>query len=323
MLSLAVAQPFGGSHRMNHSLTMMGFLFAIMVLINDASAAKTSAGAVQKSETLAAKPPAQKATPAKAYKKSSYRDPKTIDRINSPRKSSNKIQVVVTKTKSGDMVMLLEKANGSSPFVFLTMNYLKQHKEFMQNHLNINFIFNRCDQDNPHAYKTEIVTNEKGENERHWNVLVHIVAGGDEAMNTSANRRRWAETFVAFFNHPANQAKYSYPLEAHFTGDLTPQNENESPEFSHYLTIRDTMTVMRVVLNETGDANDRDHLDGMASVRTCLGNEAAMRDFYKPTHLEQARAFYVGHVNGEGNNQEEPEAEDEFADLPRYNYDRA
>lgn len=302
--------------KVRQTWSLLPVLFLLALLVNGSSAAGTGSRTTRASaaapEAEQGKPAAHK-SPSKTYKKT-----KVVKKDNgvntSPFKASNNVLVYVAKTKSGDMVMYLEKANDTAPFVYLTVNYMKQHMPFTRETLNIHHVMERADPSDPQRYRTQVVTSGNGTNERRWQVFVHIYASGQEGLNTAENRRRWAETFVSFFNHPANQSKYSYPSEARFAGDVTPQDETNAPELSTYLTIRDTMIILQDVLRGAEDGND-----DKASVRTCLENDAAMRDYYKPEHLDPARAYFARYAQA-GGNDEEPDPAQEFEGLSAFTY---
>lgn len=213
----------------------------------------------------------------------------------SPIDSVPDILVFVAKTKSGEMVMYLEKADNSAPFVYSTIGYMKRHMAFTRNHLNIHHVMERADPNDPRKYRTQFIRSSNRTRDRRWAVLVHVFPRGKKSANTATNRRRWAETFVSFFNHPNNQSRYTHPLEARFVGDVTPQDSINAPELSTYLTIRDTMLVLREVLYDTEDTvlQEYHNYDGKATIRTCLADDVAMRNYYKPEHLEPARAYYA------------------------------
>lgn len=270
------------------------------------SAAATEA---EQSEPAADKSPSK--SPGKSYKEKMVVK-KDGTGVNASPLSNNGVLVFVAKTKSGDMVMYLEKANDTAPFVYLTVDYMMKHMPFTRDTLNVHYVMGRVDPHDPQRYRTQFVPTNSGSYERRWSVFVHICAGGQESVNTAANRRRWAETFISFFNHPANQSKYTYPSDARFAGDVTPQDETNAPELSTYLTLRDTMFVLQVALRETEDGSD-----DKASIRSCLANGAAMRDYYRPEHLDPARTYFARFAYQAGNNDEESDPAQELEGLTK------
>lgn len=258
----------------------------------------------------------QKMPPVKSYKKTK---PSNSPSKNQPavRRNGNVVLVYTSKTKSNDMIMTLEKSNHTPPFLYHTLHYFETHPKILSDTLKIHHVMRQADPVEPNHYR--IHRTENG-NERFWNVFVHIFPAGREAQNTAATRREWANTFVHFFNHPNHVNRYTFPVEAVYAGDLTPQDENEALPLSHYLTIRDTMTVLRGVLYDSEDANTQEHhnFDGLATVQTCFANNEAMNDYYKAPHIPLARAFYATQLGGAGGEQEE-EA-DAFRGLQAFNY---
>lgn len=258
----------------------------------------------------------QKLPPAKSYKKTKqqHSPSKSKSAVN---RNGSVIMVYTSATKSNDMVMTLEKSNHTPPFLYHTLRYFESHPDILSDTLKIHHVMKQADPAEPNHYR--IFYQENG-NERFYTVFVHIFPAGHEAQNNAATRRAWANTFIHFFNHPNNQSRYTYPVEAVYAGDLTPQNQEESLPLSHYLTIRDTMTVLRGVLYDSEDEHAQEHhnFDGLATVQTCFANQAAMLDYFTPAHMSLARTFYATQLAGAQPDQQDDG--DAFQGLQPFNY---
>ena len=191
------------------------------------------------------------------------------------------------------MILTIEK-NGNAPFAYPTINYLNTNRQFSKDILHIDQCHNRVDPANPQAHLEQV--SNTGYTKR-FPVLVNIVDDDHANLNNASNRRNFAETFVHFFNHPETQRAYTYPSLAQFAGDLTPQNEANSPHLSEYLTIRDTMEVMREALA----GSDEVMAGSLPSIGDVMDVEGIMEDYYSPRVLEQAQNVFApfrSHVSG-------------------------
>ena len=139
--------------------------------------------------------------PAKSYKTSKLpSSPKTAGNSSN---SLSMVQIFVCSTRSGDMVMLPGRSNGTVPFIFPTLRFLQTNEHFARETLRIHHIFDLVDPDNPNAAKTQTV----GNNERHWSVLVHMVDNDHIHFNNASkaslikNQIKQQVCIVARFNN--------------------------------------------------------------------------------------------------------------------------
>jgi hypothetical protein len=244
-------------------------------------------------------------TPVKSYKQKIIDGDKKTASTTKPK--SNECLVFVTKTRSNDMIMLLERSNGDPPFVFLTVNELRRQEDFRRNVLRIHQMWDKVSHNNPNETEVVLVSGR----ERRFVVFVHIFEAGTDHLNNPVNRRLWADTFVHYFNHPDNRSLYTFPMTARFAGDLTPNDESTSPHMSRYLTIRDTMHVMQEALGHQ-DMNGIDLPIGYV-----LENEDAMNDYYAPEHLPLARQEFAVYARHSRNDTDGP-----FSGLTAFSYNQ-
>lgn len=274
--------------------------------------AKDKSPTSQQGKASTGKPAPAKAnvSPAKLTKKTAKTSPSKDTTTSS---SSNAMNVYVCSTMSDDLILLLEKLNGTPPFWHPTAQYLNTNADFRRHNLHIDQIHQRNDPDNPDQYRS-MATNQG--RSRTYPVLVNILVETAREANTSANRAAWANHFVAFFNHPSNQNLFTYPVQAHYAGDLTPTNSATAPHLSDFLTVRDTMEVMREAFMETG-ATD------LAPIGDILEKQDAMAFYYTPAALERANIIFLANRNHAPGGAERPGAQNyaadgDFQDLPNF-----
>ena len=227
--------------------------------------------------------------------------------------SSNTMSVFVCSTKPDDLLLLLERSNGGPPFWHPTLQYLNNNPTFRRENLHIHQVHDRVDPVEPERHR--FTTTPQGRT-RSFPVLVNILPENHRANNTTETRSAWAAHFVAFFNHPSNQTNYTYPVQAHYAGDLTPANPSMAPRMSEFLTVRDTMEVMREAFMDTGTE--------LATVGDVMEITEAMEDYYTPGALERVQAIFASQRNHipTGTGVEAPQApqNDPFQDLPGFDF---
>ena len=239
-------------------------------------------------------------TPAKKWKKQGGQV--------SPTKGAESLPVCnlfVTTTKACDMVAFWEKKNGLPPFGFPSMKYLGDHPEFRCRTLCVNQVHSRVNPTDPLAYK-EVATG-SGDNQciRTYPVFVYIVPENLVQYNNPRNRAKWAQGLVDFLNHPKQLELYVYKSHTVYAGDLSPQVEDNAPHLSDFLTIDDTMEVLREVNSPT---------EVPCSIADVLAEPEAMKLYYSPAVLDAANRMFAGHTN-------EPAANaggDGLEDLPPF-----
>lgn len=229
---------------------------------------------------FAKKAPAKKDSPRKYTKGGGRNIETTVDSST----TSTGLNVYVLRTKSDDILLFMERPNGTPPYVAPTETYLRNNRAFMRETLMIHQIHNQVDPSDPE--KPKAITSANGYRRR-WPVMVNIVASQHIPANTTENRTAWGESFVNFFNHPHNQARYTYPVKAAFAGDITATIDDHAhlPYASDYLTVSDTMMVMREAIMEPGDVE-------LKSIGDCLDLQEAMEEYYSPNALAIAMERY-------------------------------
>jgi len=212
--------------------------------------------------------------------------------------------------------MLIEK-NGSAPFLHPTISYLNTHEDFRKSMLSIHQMHSRVSPTDPHSFREEPSSNQRFN--RRFPVFVNIIDEENIPNNTPKNRAAWATTFEHFYNHESTQRAYTYPEEAHYAGDLTPQNEAEAPHLSHFLTIQDTMEVMREA--HAGDVEPGQ----LPPIGDMLDDEDAMTTYYGPTAMVVALqhfASYRNHIPGGRQGPHpapnEPHDDEDYSNLQRF-----
>ena len=217
--------------------------------------------------------------------------------------------------KSDDWVLICERGGGQPPFTLPTEKYLQNNEAFKREILHIHQVHPQVDPNNPEQYKHE--TSNSGF-ERRFPVFINIITDANRIHNTSLKRTEWANTFVNYFNHPQNLAKYTYPVSAQFAGDLTPHaTSNTSASFlSDFLTINDTMLVMREALMQQ-DMTD------LVPIGDILEQEDALHDYYSPTALEKAHQKFQrfrNHIPGGSSNNDHEQDSEEFKDFQGFTF---
>jgi hypothetical protein len=230
--------------------------------------------------------------------------------------TSSFMQVFVLKVHSGDIILLLER-NGGPPFVYPTTTYLENHQDFMNHTLRLHHCMFKVD---PYDPESQLEVLAPGNRRKRFPVLVSIVDGDELVRNTPVNRRKLAEQFVAFFNHPENQRTYSYPTLAEYGGDITPQNEDNCPFLSQFLTIHDTMTVIQYAM---AGVEGLAHIGDLPTANAVLQIEGVVEDYYSPNLHEKVRAKYSPNRPNTGNRPaNQPDVDpDNFRDLQPVNFE--
>jgi len=220
-------------------------------------------------------------------KKHTKRKSKTPTKIAQKGGANSGKQIFVCKVRSGDMVMMVEK-NGGAPFLHPTITYLNTNADFRRNMLSIHQMHSRVDPDDHHRFKEQLSTS--GYNKR-FPVFINIVDEVNIPLNNPANRKAWGETFEHFHNHAATQSAYSFPEDAHYSGDITPQNEDAAPFLSHFLTIQDTMEVMREAYAADAEPGS------LPSIGDMLDDNGAMENYYGPALIPEALQHFASYRN--------------------------
>lgn len=234
--------------------------------------------------------------------------PAVANQPSPPRPARAATLVYVIKLHSQDLMLKVEKADGSPPFLYPTEQYLVQHPEFLSKSLGINNFFDKVDPAGNHttylrAPSSTSRFNAASSNERSYPIFISLLTTDQAERATPGDRQRFAENFVRFLNHPDNVRLYKFPVNFAYGGDLTPTEDTNCPYVSEYATYSDTMSVLRRVLSSVIHTHDE---HGLPSIGDCLQHEEGMSDYFHPDHIENARNFFAGyrnHIPAGGQNQ--------------------
>jgi hypothetical protein len=153
--------------------------------------------------------------------------------------SRHSLTMIVWKTKNNSMMGKFVK-NGAPVYDIPFSQYIKDNPGFAINILKIDRLSTLRDRHNP--LTAHEVPSKNGAYMRRTLVLIKTV--NVATVNTPANRRRWADNIVNFWNHPDTQRNFKYPEVMSFGADITPQDETTAAHMSDFLTLRDTMDYM-------------------------------------------------------------------------------
>lgn len=193
---------------------------------------------------------------------------------------TNEIQVFVLKILSGDMLMLLEK-NKNAPYIWPVHSYFEKHPKLQEVTLSIHAKYNRVSTTDSEGYlETVSATGFK----KHFPVYISILSTEQELLNTTKNRRAWANAFIHFFNTPEMQNQYKFKSSAVFAGDITPTATAPAPALADYVTLRDTMETCRMVLQGGRDIP-------LPSIGDVLEQDGLMQMYYGGKTAEAQRRF--------------------------------
>lgn len=215
----------------------------------------------------------------------------------------NKVSVFIRLCKSGDFLITVTKQNGEPCYMIPIKSAQQNDGSFFRSHLRINQVFKRRDPNDLNRHQ-EITNFRSGYNEHHTEFVGMLEPHEVEAF-TGEKRMKCVEAFVHYMNHPDTKSMYKYPLVAEAGGDLTPQNLDNAPYLSDFLTLDDTMKAMRESMS--------DKTGFFASIGECLENTEAMNSYFGPNAVEEAKERFRDHRNhvpgsaGSGQSQEEPE----------------
>lgn len=157
-----------------------------------------------------------------------------------PNGSNNQgVQLIVAKTKTCDMIIMVER-NGQPAFTHPIESYLSNNKQYMSSVLKIEKMSNLRDPNDPMQYYGVVAKNSTYF--RRKLLFLHSIQGPQmQQLNTHANRERWCQHIITFWNSPEIQRLFKFPETCRYGGDVTPQDESTAQPLSHWMTIRDTM----------------------------------------------------------------------------------
>jgi len=114
--------------------------------------------------------------------------------------------------------------------------------------------------------------------------FVSIVPENKANKNNEANRKKWADKLVALNNCPKLQGMSKYECTLAYKADLTPVGDTEPPPLSQFLTLRDTMEVIRIAY-KTPDGE-------MPSIEDLLADESILDMYYSRDLIPKVRHYF-------------------------------
>jgi hypothetical protein len=134
---------------------------------------------------------------------------------------------------------------GNHAFLSPLFNYLRGEQDYQtKTRFGIHYMGFERHPDDPACYRAD-QPNKMGYQPRYL-CFVSLVPEDKVDKNNAANRQRWAENIIKLESSPFIQAQYRYtnaPLL--YKGDVTPVGDAPLPPLSDFLTLRDTMEVIR------------------------------------------------------------------------------
>lgn len=118
-----------------------------------------------------------------------------------------------------------------------------------------------------------------------YRCFVSIVPSDKAHQNNVVNRERWAKNIIKLNNCPRIQNQYRFgatPL--YYKGDVTPINA-PPPPMSQFLTIRDTMEVIRIAY-KTPEGEKPD-------IQDLLADETLLSNYYDSDLIPQVHEFFM------------------------------
>ena len=257
-------------------------------------------------------PYSDRPSPSPSKKKYTKRSPNSVQNAPAGGDDPNRVLISVTKTMSDDMLLTITKRNNAVPYVYPVVDHINRNPDLKRNMLHIEDIRYRVSPTDPTEHY--MIRSANGFSRRFY-ICVGTTDSNSAQLNNAVNRRAWAEQFVTFYNHPATQRRFTYPNHAVFAGDITPERDEDLPQMSQFLTIKDTMEIIRLLLS--------DNPNQLMETADILNNDDIMNDYYAPNHRQLAREEFGNAANGANNNQGGQDgAANEYGDMEPFQFQR-
>ena len=218
----------------------------------------------------------------------------------SPEPTNNELKgnkIITCRVADGDIIALTSNHNGHRAFLVPLIKWLKmdENTAFVHQRLKIHHIGWEVDPNDPLNYKEDNAPS-KSRNHR-YNLFMHYVSTKSIENNTAQARERFASAIIRLNNHPAIQSQYNFGgALLHYGGDITPQNEEQAPALSRFLTLQDTMDVLRKTYPDPNSGKER-------SITDMLQQQNLLRRFFLPEHIPILHQLWDAPEGTEGNNQ--------------------
>ena len=125
-----------------------------------------------------------------------------------------------------------------------------------------------------------------------YHVFVTFVPETSVDNNTAEARERFANGIIALNNNCRVQTEYVYGNGIfHYGGDITPEDDTHVPHLSRFLTLRDTMVVMRMSFRDPITARE-------PTITDMLEQDSLLGQYYLPEHIPLVKQLY-GFIAGE------------------------
>ena len=212
--------------------------------------------------------------------------------------------ITTCKLKSNDIIALTRNALGNHAFLGPLFSYLRAEEDEANKRFAVHFVGFERHPDDPNAFRSDTPTKRKTTStfNPRYHVFLSIVPENKVDKNTAANRERWAANIIKLNNSPKlqNEGRYAaVPL--YYKGDVTPAVDTKLPPASDFLTLRDTMEVIRIAYKTT---------DGeKPSIEDLLEDESILEKYYSPDLIPKVRALYGFR------NQQAPAQDEDHPDL--------
>lgn len=205
--------------------------------------------------------------------------------------SYNVVKVYIIWFKSNEFAIFLEKTNSDEPpyLIPITKN-LYRDPAFFRNNFHINNIYHKRHPSDPNAYlEVPPGPTSKRTTGSKQTVFLGMLSNEEAPRFDATKRRQLMDTFIFYINHQDTRVQFQYPITAEVGADLTPEDLNNRCPLSDYLTISDTMEVMRKVGGSV--------VGQMASIGDILDNREMMEDYYGEDVIEKVREQYQAERN--------------------------
>jgi hypothetical protein len=157
--------------------------------------------------------------------------------------------IATCKLKSNDIIGITRSNIGNHAFLNPLFNYLRTEENEAKDRFSVQYMGFERHPDDTTNYRADTT---KGGFTPRYLCLVCIVPEEKAHKNNVVNRQKWAEKIIKLNNCPRLQSDYRFGNNSlYYRGDVTPTNDTALPPLSDFLTLRDTMEVIRIAYKTT------------------------------------------------------------------------
>lgn len=174
--------------------------------------------------------------------------------------------ITTCKLKSNDIIGITRSNTGNHAYLNPLFNFLRAEEDDAQIRYSIHYMGFERHPDDATNFRADT---SKGNFSPRYLCFVSVVPEQKAHKNNVINRQRWAENIVKLNNAPRLQNEYRYganPL--YYKGDVTPLDDTALPPLSDFLTLRDTMEVIRIAYKTT--AGEKPSIEDMLTDNSIL-----------------------------------------------------